>query len=170
MSSRATGLHNRGALSRALTPNGVYVRMAALEAPEQIGRGAVHGNILKKTLKAAVNTCDIIGKQKINYAIAVKCAVKNEHSRKGGIAQACWVLGKHPRDPGGLLEEDERGQLGVLHVQHGEEHAATEFALKAQYRLECQKAFVRLDWGDRYAKTQLRQAAPIPKNTSAETW
>ena len=62
-----------------------------------------------------------------------------------------------------LLEEDERGQLGVLHVQHGEEHVGTEFALKAKYRLECQKAFVRLDCGDRYAKTQLRQAAPIPE-------
>ena len=73
------------------------------------------------------------------------------------------MLGKHPRDPGRLLEEEERGQLGVLHALHGPEHAGTEFALKAQYRLECQKAFVILDCGDRYAKTQLRQAAPIPK-------
>ena len=39
---------------------------------------------------------------------------------------------------------------------HGAEHAGTEFALKAQYRRECQKAFVRLDCGDRYAKTQLQ--------------
>ena len=46
------GLHNRGAFSKALTDNGVYVRMAALEAPEQIGRGEVHGEIFKKTLKA----------------------------------------------------------------------------------------------------------------------
>ena len=30
------GLHNREAFSMALTQNGVYVRMAALEAPEQI--------------------------------------------------------------------------------------------------------------------------------------
>ena len=45
------GLHNRGAFSRALTDNGVYVRMAALEAPEHIGRGEVHGKIYKKTLR-----------------------------------------------------------------------------------------------------------------------
>jgi len=158
------GLHNRGAFSRALTDNGVYVRMAALEAPEQIGRGEVHGKIYKKTLRAAVKTCHIVGKQKMKYAISVNCAVKNEHSRKGGIAPSCWVLGKHPRDPGRLLEEEERGQLGVLHALHGPEHAGTEFALKAQYRLECQKSFVRLDCGGRYAKTQLRQAAPIPKD------
>ena len=117
--------------------------------PEQIGRGEVHGKMFKKSMKVAVKTCHIVGKTKMKYAIAVNCAVKNENSRKGGIAPACWVLGKHPRGPGRLLEEEERGQLGVLHVQHGEEHASTEFALKAQCRLECQKALVRLDCGDR---------------------
>ena len=66
-------------------------------------------NIFKNTLKAALKTCHIVGKMKMKYAIAVNCAVKNEHSRKGGIAPACWVLGKHPRDPGRLLEEEERG-------------------------------------------------------------
>ena len=71
-----------------LTQNGVYVRMAALEAPEQIGRGEVHGKIFKKTLRAGIKTCHIVGKLKMKYAIAVKCAVKNENSRKGGIAPA----------------------------------------------------------------------------------
>ena len=92
----------------ALTQKGVYVWMAALEAPEHIGRGEVHGKIFKNTLRAAIKTCHIGGKQKMKYAIAVNCKVKNEHSRKGGIAPACWVLGKHPRDPGRLLEEDEQ--------------------------------------------------------------
>ena len=32
------GLHNRGAFARGLLANGVLVRQAALEAPEQIGR------------------------------------------------------------------------------------------------------------------------------------
>ena len=75
------GLHNRGAVSKALTDNGAYVRMAAFEAPEQIGRGEVHGKIYKKTLRAAVKTCHIVGKQKTKYAVSVNCAVKNEHSR-----------------------------------------------------------------------------------------
>ena len=85
------GAAQSGSFQQALTDNGVYVRMAALEAPEQIGRGEVHGKIFKKTLKAAVKACKIVGKQKMKYAVSVNCAVNNEHSRKRG--HCFFVLG-----------------------------------------------------------------------------
>ena len=41
------GLHNYGAFSKGLAMNGVYQRVAGLEAAEHIGRGERHGGIFK---------------------------------------------------------------------------------------------------------------------------
>ena len=42
------GTHNRGVFGSTLTKNGVAIRPAGLEAPEQIGRAERRGAMLKK--------------------------------------------------------------------------------------------------------------------------
>ena len=91
MCSCDRGLHNRGAFGRARTLHGVYLRFAALESPEQIGRGETHGKIWKKTMKATVKTCNITGKRPMKFAAAINSNVKNDMGRKGGIAPSAWV-------------------------------------------------------------------------------
>ena len=85
---------------------------------------------------------------------------KNQMTRKGGFAPAQWVLGKLPRGVGHLLDEDEAGQLGVLHAQGD---VATDFGLRARMRLTSQKSFVKQDCGRRFAAAVLRKAAPLTK-------
>ena len=48
------GLHNRGAFAKGLIANGVRLRTAGLEAPEQIGRGERHGGIIKGLMKSVI--------------------------------------------------------------------------------------------------------------------
>ena len=78
--------------------------------------------------------------------------------RQGGIAPSQWVLGKFPRGVGHMLEEEELGQLGVLEHQTD---SATEFGMRAKWRLESMKAFVRQDCSARLARARLRQSGPI---------
>ena len=69
-----------------------------------------------------------------------------------------WVLGKFPRGVGHMLEEEELGQLGVLEHQAD---SPREFGLKAKWRLESMKSFVRQDCSARLARARLRQLGPI---------
>ena len=59
---------------------------------------------------------------------------------------------------GYMVEEEELGQLGVLEHQTD---SATEFGLRAKWRLESMKAFVRQDCSARLARARLRQSGPI---------
>ena len=64
----------------------------------------------------------------------VAVEMKNDLMRKGGIAPSQWVIGKYPRRPGDLCEEEEWGQLGVMQAQLESE---TEFGIRAQ---QCHEA------------------------------
>ena len=128
------GLHNRGAFARGLGSNGTYLRQAALEAPEQIGRGERHGGIMKSLMKTMIKTHHVIGKQQMKQVGAIAQEVKNDDMRKGGFAPSQWVIGRHPRRPGGLNEEDEWGQLGVISSQMD---SNTSFGQKAAMRFTC---------------------------------
>ncbi len=45
--------------------NGTYVRQAALEAPEQIGRGERHGGIMTDLMKSLIKEHHVIGKDQM---------------------------------------------------------------------------------------------------------
>ena len=77
------------------------------------------------------------------------------------VSRQASGLGKFPRGVGHMLEEEELGQLGVLEHQTD---SATEFGLRAKWRLESMKAFVRQDCSARLARARLRQSGPI------DTW
>jgi len=111
------GLHNRGTFSRGLCANGAYLRQAALEAPEHIGRGERHGGIMKSVMKTLIKPHHVIGKEQMKQVAVVANQVKNDTMRRGGFTPPQWVLGKYPRRPGSLAEENEWGQLGVLEAQ-----------------------------------------------------
>ena len=93
------GLHNRGSFSRGLQANGVILRQAALEAPEQIGRGERHGGILKGLLKAVIKQHHIVGNDQMKLAAVVAMEVKNEGMRRGGFAPLNGYSGSSPADP-----------------------------------------------------------------------
>ena len=94
----------------------------------------------------------------MKMAAATCVSAKNELVRQGGIAPSQWVLGKFPRGVGHMLEEEELGQLGVLEHQTD---SATEFGIRARWRLESMKAFVQQDCSARVARARLRQSGPI---------
>ena len=97
---------------------------------------------MKDNMKHVIKANQVTGKRAMKICASVCQETKNESVRVGGIAPAQWVLGRFPRGVGHMLEEEELGQLGVLEELHGAD-ASTEFALKAKYRLESQKAFVK---------------------------
>ena len=41
-------------------------------------------------------------------------AVMNDGVRKGGFAASQWVLGKYPRSPGDMFDENEFADLGCV--------------------------------------------------------
>ena len=154
------GLHNRGEFAKGLNANGVYIRVAGVEAAEMIGRGERHGGIFKENLSAVVSAHKVSGKHQMKIASTIVQNNKNETVRKGGIAPAQWVLGKYPRGVARLLEDEELGQLGAL---SGALDSTTEFGLRASYRATSAKHFAKQDCSRRYMRAATRNAGPIPK-------
>ncbi len=161
------GLHDRGSFAKGLKANGVHIRQAAVEAPEQIGRGERHGGVAKDLMKKIIKAHHVVGKKQMKQAASVAMVTKNDSMRRDGFAPSQWVIGKFPRRPGMQGEEAEWGQLGVL--QH-QQDSATQFGLLAQMRLTAQKAFVKLDCGRRYAAAMLRAARPILGEYNPGDW
>ena len=90
--------------------------------------------------------------------MSVTVETKNGSMRKGGIAPSQWVIGKFPRRPGELCEEEEWGQLGVMQAQL---ESATEFGMRAKQRLEARKVMVHIDCGHRFKQSQIKRAEPL---------
>ena len=114
--------------------------------------------MIKHNLSLVVTACVIQGKAAMKMAAATCVSAKNELVRQGGNAPSQWVLGKFPRGVVHMLEEEVLAQLGVL--QH-QTDSATEFGLRAKWRLESMKAFVRQDCSARHARALLLQSGPI---------
>ena len=159
------GVHNREVFAQVLSAHGVYLRTAGVEAAEQIGRCERHGGIIKQNLSLVVTACGIQCKAAMKMAAATCVSAKNELIHQGGIAPSQWVLGKFPRGVGHMLEEEELGQLGVLVHQTD---CATEFGLRAKWRLESMKASVRQDCSAHLARARLRQSGPIEWSSRQE--
>lgn len=153
------GTHNKGVFRHVVEQNGVYMRTAGVESPEQLGRGERHGDILKTNLKKCTREHNIAGKHMMKIAVAESCACKNESAQRGGFTPTQWVLGRAPRGVGRMLDDEELGHLGVL---EGQLNGETEFALRSKIKYTARKEYVKQDCSSRHARAMLRRAAPIP--------
>ena len=153
------GMHNRGVFYHTLSTKGVRFNPAALESPEQIGRVERRNQTLKRMLIKVIKETGAIGKSAVDTALTECLNAMNELARHGGFAPVQWVLGKFPRKPATMGDEEENNDIGAI---QGHVDGSTEFALQAKARLEARQAFIKWDCGERVQRAYLRNAAPVP--------
>ena len=154
------GLHNRGAFAQGLASRGTTVTTIGVESPEMIGRTERHGGLLKAMIVRTIAELKLIGSESIAEATNQCVITKNSMSRVKGFAPAQWVLGRLPREPGTVFEEDSWADLGSLQMASD---GANEFGRIARIREKARKAFVRADMSSRVSRAILRKSAPIQK-------
>ena len=152
------GLHNRGVLTQ-FCAHGIQVTHALLETPEAIGRVERHGGALRAMVRKAVSQTQAVGQQQLQTVLDECCATMNTMLRHGGYSPSQWMLGKTPRGPSSLMEEDNSADLGSLEDQADPE---SKFAFSNQARAEAKKAFTHLDTSKRVQRALLRNALAIP--------
>ena len=131
------GTHNRGYFARMLGAHGICPKNTGLESPEQLGRVERHGKMWKTVAKRTINAQKIIGVRDMTMLAYCNNAVMNDGVRKGGFAASQWVLGKYPRSPGDMFDENEFADLGCVTEKIDGESA---FQGLTQMRLACKKA------------------------------
>ncbi len=81
------GVHNRGVSSNTVRQEGVRLRPAGLEYPEQIGRVERRGDMLKNTMSKVINETHANGKEAMDMVLTECLNSTNEMSRHGGFHQ-----------------------------------------------------------------------------------
>ena len=85
------GTHNRGVFGSTLAKNGVTIRPAGLEAPEQIGRVERRGATLKNMMSKVIKDTHASGRESMDMILSECLNAVNEMTRHGGFAPAQWV-------------------------------------------------------------------------------
>ena len=124
--------------------------------PEAIGRVERHGGALKAMVRKVVAQTQAVGQSQLQTVLDECCLTKNSMLRHGGYSPSQWILGKTPRGPPSLVEEDNSADLGSLEDQADPE---SRFALVHQARAEAKKAIVH---SKRVQRALLRNAKPLP--------
>eukprot|EP00439_Symbiodinium_sp_Y106_P077691 s2610_g16.t1 len=109
--------------------------------PEAIGRVEHHGGALKAMVRKVVAQTQAVGQSQLQTVLDECCLTKNSMLRHGGYSPSQWILGKTPRGPPSLVEEDNSADLGSLEDQADPE---SRFALVHQARAEAKKAIAVL--------------------------
>ena len=151
------GNTTRGVFSLTLAQNGVAIRPAGLEAPEQIGRVERRGDMLKKMMSKVTKDTHASGRESMDMILSECLNAATEMTRHGGFAPAEWVLSRLPRNPATMGDEDECLDVGALQA-HAD--GPTTFGVQSRYRAKARGAFVRWDCGERVGRATLRKAAP----------
>ena len=99
------GTNNRSVFW-TLAKNFVVIRLAGLEAPEQIGRVERRGAKLKKMMSKVIKNTHPAGGESMDMILSECLNVTNEMTRHGGFAPAQWVLSRLPRNPATMGDED----------------------------------------------------------------
>ena len=152
------GTHNRGIFSSILAKNGVMIRPAGLEAPEQFGRVERRGEMLKKMMSKVIKDTHASGRESMDMILSECLNAANEMSRHGGFAPVQWVLSRLPRSPATMGDEDECLAVSALQAQAD---GPTTFGIQSRDRAKARESFVRWDCGDRVRRAALRKAAPV---------
>ena len=93
------GTHKRGVFMSTLDKNGVVIRLAGLEVPEQIGRVERRGAMLKKMMSKVIKDTHASGRESMDMILSECLNAANEMTRHGRFAPAAWVLSRLPRNP-----------------------------------------------------------------------
>ena len=155
------GLHNRGSFAKSLSARGIQVINVGVEAPEQIGRVERHGGILKSMVLKVASDLGVSGIEEMKAVVAQCVRQKNSMSRKQGFSPMQWVLGRSPREPGTVMDEESWSDLGSLQLATDE--PSHEFGKMCKIREAARHAFVKADMGSRVSRAILRKAAPVSK-------
>ena len=151
------GTHNGSVFGSTLTKNGVAIRPAGLEAPEQIGRKERRGAMLKKMMSKVISDTHASGRKSMDLNLCECLNTFNEMTRHGGFAPAQWVLSRLPRNPATMGDEDECLDVVALQAHAG----PTTFGVQSRYRGKAREAFVGGDCGERVRHAALRKAALV---------
>ena len=154
------GLHNRGSFAKSLSARGIQVINVGVEAPEQLGRVERHGGILKSMVLKVASDLGVSGIEEMKAVVAQCVGQKNSMSRTQGFSPMQWVLGRSPREPGTVIDEESWSDLGSLQLATDESH---EFGKMCKIREAARHAFVKADMGSRVSRAILRKAAPVSK-------
>ena len=155
------GTHNRGVFGSTLAKNGVVIRLAGLEAPEQIGRVEPRGAMLKKMMSKVIKETHASCRESMDMILSECLNAANEMTRHGGFAPAHWVLSRLPRNLASMGHEDECLDVGALQA-HAD--GPTTFGVQSRYRAKAREAFVRWDCGERVRRAAVRKAAPVVRS------
>ena len=85
------GTHNRCAFSSILIENGLLIRPAGLEAPEQIGRVERRGAVPKKMMSKVIKDTHASGRESMDMILSECLNGINEMTRHGGFLP--WYSG-----------------------------------------------------------------------------
>ena len=99
--------------------------------------------------------------------MSVALEFKNDSMRRGGFSPAQWVLGRHPRRPGALGDEEEWGQLGVLQSQ---QDGSTEFGRSAAMRFTVRRHLFAKTVGEDTQPQCFVKRGMWTRNTAKATW
>ena len=134
------------------------IRLAGLEAPEQIGRVDRRGDMLKKMMSKVIKDTHASGGELMDMILSECMNAPNEMTRHGSFALAQWVLSRLPRSPATMGDEGEclYGSAPQAHVD-----GPTTFGVQSRVRAKAREAFVRWDCGEPVRRAASRMAAPV---------
>ena len=119
------------------------IRLAGLEAPEQIGRVERRGDMLKKMMSKVIKDTHASGGESMDVILSECLNAPNEMTRHVSFAFAQWVLSRLPRSPATMGDEGEclDGSALQAHVD-----GPSTFGVQSRFRAKAREAFVRWDW------------------------
>ena len=91
------GTHNRGIFMAEMEKRGCRFKLAALEAPYQLGKVERQGGVLKGMMKRVINAENVSGELEVQMVLAECLETKNRQGTVGGFSPSQWVIGKNPR-------------------------------------------------------------------------
>ena len=150
------GTHFKGEFASYMGQHGIHLRIAPLESPQTIGKVERHGGLLKALVRKTVQEIQPSTWEDMVMVVSECVTTKNDLSRHQGFSPSQHVLGKRPRTPGSVMDEDE--SMGTLLARFDE---TTPFYSRHRAREEARKAFVHLDSSRKVARALQRNAAPL---------
>ena len=130
------GTHFKGEFAQHISQHGIHLRNAPLE----LGKVERHGGLLKALIRKTVQEIQPSAWEDVVMVVSECVATKNELSRHQGCSPSQHVLGKRPRTPGSIMDEDEN--MGNVMARFDE---TSPFYSRRRAREERERPLYRLE-------------------------